>query len=42
MYLHISQRAIHKAARQIEQDSGELLAHLGLTPAEPQATAAQR
>jgi integrase len=42
MYLHISQRAIHKAARQIEQDSGELMAHLGLTPAEPQATAAQR
>lgn len=32
MYLHISHRAIHKAAKQIEENSAELIVHLGLTP----------
>jgi integrase len=42
MYLHISQRAVHKAAKQIEEQSTELMAHLGLAPAEPKVTAVQR
>jgi integrase len=35
MYLHISQRAIHKAARQIEEHSKDLVAQLGLTSPPP-------
>jgi integrase len=41
MYLHISQRAIHKAALQIELNSTELVSHLGLIPASLTAREAQ-